>query len=187
MKTIHRLLILIIILSCFFCTLAKAETKFEGMKHSLEEQERMYKDRTSVLYIDARQLGDMLVGYSAILEFVMSDNDLVENLANFTCLPNWFYDASFSFSNADMDKYVCFACHVTFSQVWNLDPLKIKIGDYQLQKEDIISPSASNPFGEFPSGEDGYFVFRIPIRVLKGKKTVDISYENNKVTWKVIR
>ncbi len=187
MKKLCKIIILLATLSLFSLSIANAETRFEGMTHSLEEQDKMYKERLSVLFIDASQLGDMIVGYRAILEFVMSDYELVENLSNFNSLPNWFYDASFSFANADMDKYVCFACHVTFDQVWNLDPLKIKVGDYQLQQDDILSPSASNPFGEFPSGTDGYFVFRVPTKTLKGKNTIDISYENNKVTWKVIK
>ncbi|MDO4218706.1 MAG: hypothetical protein Q4C78_01805 [Synergistaceae bacterium] len=187
MMKLNKFVIIIVVISCFATSVALADTKFEGMKNSLEEQAKMYNDRLSVLYVGAKQVGDMLLGYKGILEFVMSDYELSENLSSFTNLPNWFYDASFSFSNADMDKHVCFACHVTFSQVWNFDPLKIKIGDYQLQVGDIISPSVSNPFGEFPSGTDGYFVFRVPRKVIKGKTTIEIAYENSKVTWKVIQ
>ena len=187
MRKLNKLLVLIAILSFLSASVVLADTKFEDMKHSLEEQTKMYNDRLSVLYIDAKQVGDMLIGYSAILEFVISDYDLAENLANFTSLPQWYYDASFSFANIDMNRDLCFVCHVTFSRVWNFDPLKIKIGDYQLQENDIVSPSASNPFGEFPSDTDGYFVFRVPRKVIKGKKNIDISYENYKVTWTVIK
>ena len=186
MKKINKVIILAFLLSCF-CLPAFAETRFEGMKNSLEVQSKMYQDRLSVLFIDAKQVGNMLVGYKGVLEFVLSDYDLVENLSAFTNLPDWYYDASYSFSNSDPDKELCFACHVTFSAVWDFDPLKIKIGDYQLQRSDILSPSASNPFGEFPPDTDGYFVFRVPLSVIKGKTTIDISYENNKVTWKVVK
>ena len=186
MKKINKIIVLALLFSCL-CLPSLAETKFEGMTNSFEEQTKMYQDRLSVLFIDAKQVGNMLVGYKGVLEFVLSDYELTENLSSITNLPDWYYDASYSFSNTDADKELCFACHVTFSTVWDFDPLKIKVGDYKLQRSDILSPSASNPFGEFPSGTDGFFVFRVPLRVIKGKKTIDISYENNKVTWKVVK
>lgn len=159
------------------------------------DSERLLEARTSVCWVEGEIVGDWVLGARGSIEFVYMDlamsNAMIRTRDRFNDavlayypFENWLEDGLVYFGNPGAKGKALFIAYVTTKKPWDFDPAKVHVGDYYLNKNDVLTPSWANPFGELPSELEGWFAFVVPKSAVKAGQTVKLGYGDYNVDWK---
>lgn len=153
-------------------------------------------DRTAICYIDGTDFDGLVLGAQGSIRFIWLDSrlsaamskareDLNEGKVSTYPFPEWIEDNGQYFAREGKRGYVVFIAELETFKPWDVDPTQIFVGGYHLTKNDVMSPSMNNPFGEVPSGTTGYFAFAVPKSEVRPGTEITLGYGEFGVKWRV--
>lgn len=180
------------IIICLLCAIALT---FPAAALAKDDNDALMLERAAVCYVEGERFDGLILGSKGSIQFVYLDVKLSKALnkahadlagaktARFP-FPEWLEEYNQYFAKAGKDKVVFIAELETFKP-WDVEPAEIFIGGYHLTKNDILSPSMTNPFGEVPSETVAYFAFTVPKSEIKPGTEISIGYGEYGVKWKI--
>ncbi|MDO4987406.1 MAG: hypothetical protein Q4E17_00025 [Synergistes sp.] len=179
---------IILLMLSFALLLSAAAVSFADDEYNSQGQSvsELIKQRQVGFWIEGTQFGDMILGARAKMQVIYMDKDLSTSIARDKFVPEWLTDMAQYWRYSTLKKKV-FVAYLETNKPMNFDYTKLSVGGYLLQKDDILSPSMTNPFGDVASGEKASFAFTVPASVLKSKKEIKISYGDDFVIWKIVK
>lgn len=169
---------------------ADKETKFE----------KMLNPRTITCWIEGVAVDELVIGARAKIVFVCMDRRLGREISRLRPDGNQAteYDSVPSWLRANVGDYMkqkgktLFAVQFVTAKPWNFDLDEIRVGDYRLQREDVLLGDTLNqilPPGEsaisLPSNITGQFAFYVPSELLKPGTELPVGYGESLQTWVV--
>lgn len=184
-----------LILACLLCVLVSCFTLAEALAKE-PDSNVLVGERTAVCYIEGEVFDDLILGSRGVIQFVYLDSKLSKALSKahadiaggktpLSPFPQWIEQNHSYFAKEGKQGKVVFMAELESFRPWDFDPSEVFIGNYHLTKNDILSPSMTNPFGELPSGMVGDFVFVVPASEVKPGTEINIGYGEYSVKWKV--
>lgn len=141
--------------------------------------------RQTDIWVEGQRLGDLVLGARGTMQFIYVDEKLSKAISANNQLENWVMQMAQYYGTDEAKGKALFITHLSTYKPWDFDPGKVHVGDYYLTKNDILSPSMTNPFGPIASKDEGYFAFVVPASLLKTGKELNIGYGDDTETWKV--
>ena len=126
-----------------------------------------------------------VIGARGAIQMIYVDEQLSRAITADSRLQDWVYDMAQYYGTDATRKKRLFIAHIDVYKPWDFDYTQIFVGDYHLQKGDVLSPSMTNPFGPQPSKSDGFFAFVVPASAAKAGAEIKIGYGDDSETWKV--
>lgn len=156
----------------------------------------LVQERTAVCYVEGEVFDSLILGSKGSIQFVLLDNklskalskahsDIAEAKTSRYPFPEWMEDNNHFFAKEGKSGYVIFMAELKAFKPWNVSQSEIFVGDYHLTKNDILTPSIVNPFGEIASGTVWHFVFAVPKSEVRQGSEINIGYGRYSVKWKV--
>ncbi len=143
-----------------------------------DEVGTLLSERTTTLWIEGEQLGDMMIGARALMEFIYVDAALSRIAAeNGPDVPEWLAWHAKHFGTKETRKKVLLIVRFEARKRWTLDPMKIRVNGRSLEETDILSNKDFIPTGELLGGSSGSFAICIPAAKLDdGKGRMQVRY-----------
>lgn len=141
--------------------------------------------RQTSVWVEGQRMGDLVLGARGALQFVYVDEKLSKAITANPKLESWVYDAAQYFGTEATQGKALFIVHLDVYKPWNFDYEKIAVGDYHPDKNDILTPSMTNPFGELDSKYSGFFSFTVPASIIQPGSEVTIGYGEDSEKWTV--
>lgn len=169
------------------CAAGTASAAIDGQK--------LLDARTSVCWVEGEVFDGLVLGARGSIEFVYIDLTMTTEMArqrkrfndaaisSYPYAP-WLEDGHLYFGNPEAKGKALFLAYVMTKKPWDFDLTQVYVGGYHLKKNDILTPSWTNPFGELPSDLEGWFAFVVPKSEVKAGQTVRLGYGNYGVDWK---
>lgn len=187
MKTIMKSLII-----CMLCITAP----LFSLQAAAKTNDTLVQERTSTCYVEGAVFDDMILGSKGAIQFVYLDaklsnalskahSDIAEAKSPSSPFPEWMEDSNHFFAKEGKRGYVIFMAKLEAFKPWNVEQSEIFVGNYRLTKNDILTPSMTNPFGEIPSNTVWHFVFAVPKSEVKQGSEIKLGYGEYSVKWKV--
>ncbi len=183
-----RIICLIIALTALFLTPCTVfADRNDGAAPVIATVPGLIDERQTDIWVEGGRLGEIVIGARGMLHIISVDEAMAKALRSDVTVPVPVFDlAQYYGSEASRGKKF-FIAHVDVYKPWNFDYKEVFVGKHHLQKEDILSSSMNNPFGELPSKSDGYFAFAVPASGLKAGDEIRIGYGDYSETWKVMK
>ncbi len=158
-----------------FCALAFL--CFTGAARA-DEAGTLLSERTTTVWIEGEQLGDMIIGARALMEFIYVDAALsrvaVENGPD---VPEWLTWHAKHFGTRETRKKALLIVRFEARKRWTFEPMQIRVNGRSLEEADILSKKDFIPTGELPPGSSGSFAICIPASKLDdGKGRMQVRY-----------
>ncbi len=160
---------------------------FAAPANKTPEVSELLESRQTDVWVEGERLGDMVLGARGAMQIIYVDEQLSRAITDNSRLQLWVYEMAQYYGTDAARKKKLFIAHIDVYKPWDFDYTQVFIGDYHLQKDDILSSSMTNPFGPQPSKSDGYFAFAVPASELTVGKEVKIGYGDDSETWKVLK
>jgi hypothetical protein len=154
---------------------------------SAGELDELLDKRTSVIWIEGQQLGDMVIGARAQIAFIYIDRKIHDSIKGNTDAPKWLSWHSQHFHEARKNRKALFIGRIKTVKRWNFDLSSIQLGDYVPAEEDIVTRKAFRPDGELPPDTAASFALMVPRKILSGKDELVITCGDYSATWKIVR
>lgn len=143
-----------------------------------DEVETLLSGRTTTVWIEGEQLGDMIIGARALMEFIYVDAALsriaVENGPD---VPEWLTWHAKHFGTRETRKKALLIVRFEARKRWTFEPMHIRVNGRSLEEADILSKKEFIPTGELPAGSSGSFAICIPAAKLDdGKGRMQVRY-----------
>lgn len=179
------------------CLLCAALLCFTAESYAKEQDyDAILRERMAVCYIDGTVFDGLILGSQASARFVYLDSrlsramgkarsDLAEGKVSYYPFPGWIEEHGNYFAKEGKSGYVVFIVELETFKPMDVDLTQIFVGGYHLTKNDILTPSMTNPFGEVPSGLVGYFAFTVPKGEVKPGSEIVLGYGDYEVKWRV--
>lgn len=179
------------------CLLCAAVVFFSAAAYAKTPgNEALVQERAAICYVDGVVFEGLVLGAQGSIQFVYLDAklsnamskahaDLAEAKTSRYPFPEWMEESNNYFGKEGKQGSATFIAELEAFKPWDVDPEQIFIGDYHLSKNDILSPSMTNPFGEVESGTVGYFAFTVPKSKIKAGAEISLGYGEYSVTWRV--
>lgn len=179
------------------CLLFIAAGFFSASAYAKEQSnDALVQERTAVCYVDGVVFDDLVLGAQGSIQFVYLDaklsralskahSDIAEAKTPLYPFPEWMEEGNNYFSTGKRRDSVTFIAKLETFKPWEVDPTQIFVSGYRLTKNDVLSPSMTNPFGDVPSGTTGYFAFSVPGSQIKAGAEINLGYGEYSVKWKV--
>lgn len=149
---------------------------------------KLVSERQIDVWVEGTVFGDMVLGARGAIQFFYVDNALSNAIVAEHSLAPWIDDLNQYYGSFDTKKRVMFIAQVEANKPWTLSVGEIRVGRYNVTKDDIMQTSWKNPFdgdGVINSGEKWQFAFTVPRAELKGgKEDITIGYGNDIVKWR---
>lgn len=186
-----------LIIACLLCIFALFFAVTEGLAAAKEpDSNALLDERTAICYVEGMVFEDLILGSKGVIQFVYLDSKLSKALgkahSNITeaktplhPFPRWIEEGGVYFGKEGTKGSVIFMVELETFKPWEIDPFEFFVGNYHLTKNDILSPSMTNPFGDMPSGTVEHFVFAVPASEVKPGTEVNIGYGEYSVKWRV--
>ncbi|WP_352401275.1 hypothetical protein [Synergistes jonesii] len=181
-KTICMLVALAAALLAASCAFAARE-RVETVRPASE----LIDERQTDIWVEGERLGEMILGARGAIQIIYVDEAMSKAIASDVSLPQWVFEMGRYYGTDPIRKKKLFIAHVDVYKPWDFDYTKVFVGEHRLRKEDILSPSMTNPFGPQPSKSEGYFAFAIPASGLKAGKEIKIGYGDYSEIWKILK
>lgn len=137
------------------------------------------------VYVEGTVMGELVLGSRGVLTLIYVDQKLSQSIASDGSLEHWVRTMGQYFGTDATRGKAVFIAHLDAFKPWDFDPTKIFVGGYHVQKDDVLSPSATNPFGQLASKSEGVFAFAVPASEVKVGKEIQLGYGDDAITWKV--
>lgn len=151
------------------------------------ELDELLEKRSSVIWIEGQQLGNMVIGARAQMAFIYIDRKLHDRIKGDPDAPKWLSWHSQHFHEARKNRKVLFIVRLKTAKHWNFDLSSIKLGDYVPTEEDVITRKDFRPDGELPPDTVASFALMVPQNILSRKDELLISCGDYSVIWKIVR
>ena len=153
-------------LFCFLSGVVQAKPK--------NFQTLLEKRRVS-LWVEGQALGDLMIGSRGQMEFIYVDKTLIDRARKEGWIeaPEWFRKECQYFGSPELKKKDLFVVRYKSLLPWSFSPEEIRVGEYRVAWEDVLTNKAFFPWGDLPSEVQGFFAFGVP-RVPGG--TTEIAY-----------
>lgn len=179
-KDRQRVVLSFLFLLCFFFVSFVPEV-------SAGELDELLDKRTSVIWIEGQQLGDMVLGARAQIAFIYIDRRIHDRIKGDQNAPKWLSWHSQHFHEARKNRKVLFIGRIKTVKHWDFDLSSIKLGDYVPAEEDVLTRKAFRPDGELAPDTMASFALMVPRKILSGKDELLISCEDYSTLWKIIK
>lgn len=184
-----------LIIVCLLCILASFFSVTEGQAKELDSN-ALVEERTALCYVEGAVFDDLILGSKGVIQFVYLDSKLSKALSkahsNITeaktpryPFPRWIEEGGLYFGKEGTKGSVIFIAELEAFKPWEVEPFEVFVGSYHLTKNDILSSSMTNPFGDIPSGTVGHFVFAVPASEVRPGTEINIGYGEYSVKWRV--
>lgn len=184
-------------LAARICLLCAALLFFTAESNAKDiDYDAILRERMAVCYIDGTAFEGLVLGAQGSIRFVYLDSrlsgvmrkarsDLAEGKVSYYPFPEWIEEHGKYFANEGKQGYAVFIVEFETFKPMDVDPTQVFAGGYHLTKNDILTPSMTNPFGEVPSGMVGYFAFTVPKAEVKPGSEITLGYGEYEVKWRV--
>lgn len=142
-------------------------------------------ERQTDLWVEGQHMGDIVFGARGSMQFIYVDAKLSKAITESTNLESWVGEMAQYFGTEAVKGKSLFIVHINTYKPWDFDPTKIQVAGRNLEKNDVLSSSMTNPFGQLASKDDGYFAFAVPASLVKPGASVTLGYGDDSQTWKV--
>lgn len=184
-----------LIIACLLCVFASFFTVVEGRAKE-PDSNALVEERTALCYVEGMVFEDLILGSKGVIQFVYLDSklskalikahsDITEAKTSRYPFPQWIEEGGLYFGKEGTKGSVVFMVELETYKPWDFDPFEVFVGNYHLTKNDILTPSMTNPFGEVPSGTIGHFVFTVPASEVRPGTEINIGYGEYSVKWRV--
>lgn len=148
--------------------------------------EDLMKTRSVILWIGGRQLGDLMVGADAKLQFQFVDGKLAERIYSD---PNSFPDL-IVWNASYIDKASRGRCNLVLliyraMNRWNFDPGKITVNGAPIDPKRLYTSYLSKPTGSIPGDTQDAIAFGVPRAASKPGMKIVFGYGDAKVEFTV--
>lgn len=140
--------------------------------------------RTARLWLEGQKLGDMVIGARADLNFVYVDWKLARAIPDAPEAPRWLCWHAQHFGSPEAKNKALFVLRFETRKPWDFRVTELRVGDYAVQDEDILTRSQFTPTGPLPSGTKGTLAFVVPSGSLGKGKTVLLGYGDELIELK---
>ena len=152
-----------------------------------EEVQKLLDARQITCWVEGTLFGDLILGSRGNITFVYLDEKLSNAIRDDHGLAPWVDDLNQYYGSPGTEKKAVFLIQIETNKPWNVEISKFKIGNYNPEKNDILSPSWTNPVGSLESGITGQMAVTVPISEVKKGAEITIGYGDDTVKWKVPR
>ena len=166
-------------------TILTAGRAFAAPSDNAPDVSELLDARQADVWEEGERLGDLVIGARGAIQMIYVDEQLSRAITADSRLQDWVYDMAQYYGTDATRKKRLFIAHIDVYKPWDFDYTQIFVGDYHLQKGDVLSPSMTNPFGPQPSKSDGFFAFVVPASAAKAGAEIKIGYGDDSETWKV--
>lgn len=173
----RKIFLLLTLLSLVFCPSAFAE--------EAQDIAPLLDARQSDVWVEGQHMGDMVLGARGAMQFIYVDAKLSKAITSNPKLENWVGEMAQFFGTEAVVKKAMFIVHLDTYKPWDFDLTKVHVAGYHLTKDDILSSSMTNPFGQLASKDEGYFAFAVPAKLIKAGQEITIGYGDDSDTWTV--
>lgn len=146
--------------------------------------QKLMDQRTARLWLEGQMLGDMVIGARADLNFVYVDRKLARAATDDPEAPQWLRWHAQHYGSPEAKKKALFVLRFETRKPWDFQVSELKIGDYAVREEDVLTRSKFTPSGPLPSGTKGTLAFVVPLDALAKGKTISLGYGDERVEWK---
>lgn len=181
MKFFRYILFMLVFTAVSMFAVSASDAEIRQRKYDLSA---ILDERQTDIWVEGERLGDLMIGSRGTIQFIYVDKLLSDAIMSERTLSKWVYDMSQYFGSDATRKKAFFIAHVEVYKPWDFDYTKVFVGDYHLQKGDVLSPNMTNPFGQQPSDSRGYFAFVVPESALKKGEEIELGYGDDYKTWK---
>ena len=182
-------LIFAVLLAFVFVLPSVSEARRNEKEGTVEEVEALLNSHQIGVWVEGEVLGDLLLSTRGRIDLVYIDDKMSDAIGSVRTLPVWFDDLNQYHGSEKAEKKALFFVQLDVHKPWKFDIKSMKIGDYSVKDEDIVTGSWRNPEGELPSESKWTFAFAVPEKYVKKNrnKVIKISYGKDAVEWKVPR
>lgn len=159
------------------CSLAADDNK--------ETVSDLLKSRQADCWIEGEIFGDLILGTRGAVHFVYLDEKLSLALRKEDRTAPWVDDMNQYYGSPGTKKKALFLVQLEVNKPWDVSIDKFVVGSYHPNKNDVLTPSWTNPFGALDAGTTWQFAFVVPETVLKKGQEVELGYGDYTVKWKV--
>lgn len=181
-----KIICLIFALAALFLVLPGAFASYDDPASAAMVAD-LIDERQTDIWVEGEQLGGMVLGARGAIQIIYVDEAMARAIRSDVSVPTWAFDMAQYYGADTVRKKKLFIAHVDVYKPWDFDPANVFVGDYNLNKEDILSPSMTNPFGPLASKTEGYFAFVVPASELKAGEEIKIGYGDYSDTWKALK
>mgnify|MGYP001198494420 CR=1 FL=1 len=152
-----------------------------------KELDKLLTERQADCWVEGEAFGDIVLGARGSIEFIYLDEALSKAITKEPGLASWVDDLNQYYGSPSTRKKLLFIAQVVANKPWTLEEEKIFVGNYHLNKKDIISSSWKSPFqdGAIDEGAKWQFAFVVPASVVKKGQKINIGYGDDFVEWRM--
>jgi len=150
-----------------------------------EKMKKLIDERQVDCWVEGEVFGDMILGARGLINFIYIDAKLSKAISEEHSLDSWVDDLNQYFGSPQTVGKALFIAQIEANKPWDFKVEEIRIGDYHLDKNDIISPSWKNPTESLDPGKKWQFAFVVPISEMKYGKEIPVGYGNYLIKWRV--
>jgi hypothetical protein len=132
-------------------------------------------ERTTVIWIEGTALGDMVIGSRAQAAFVYVDGTLSHAVASDPNAPEWLKWHSNHYSDKKLKNRALFIMRYKAIKRWSFSPEMIRIGEYKVTDDDILTSKDFMAVGELPPDSTGTLAFSVPAKYVPKGRNILIS------------
>ncbi|MCE5201885.1 MAG: hypothetical protein LLF78_05165 [Synergistaceae bacterium] len=145
----------------------------------------LLEERQIDCWVEGEVFGDLVIGSRGSIQFIYLDAKLSRAISEEHSLAPWVDDFNQYFGTPETANKALFIAQLEANKPWDVKAEYIRVGDYNLNKDDIISPSWKNPFGSIDPGDKWQFAFVVPMSELKKGEEIMVGYGDDLVKWRV--
>lgn len=151
------------------------------------ELQELLDERTTVVWIEGQQLGDMIIGSRAQVAFIFVDGKLMRAAGTSPEAPQWLTWNVQHFSEANDRGKALFIIRFKTFKPWDFDISLFLIGEYVPKEEDVITRKAFRPRNNIPSDTSGTFALMVPREIIGRGKKLEVGCSGFSAVLKVPR
>ena len=152
-----------------------------------EEVQKLLDARQVTCWVEGTLFGDLILGSRGSITFVYLDEKMSNAIRDDHGLAPWADDLNQYYGSPGTEKKAIFLIQLETNKPWDVEISKFKVGSYSLTKNDILSPSWTNPIGPLESGIKAQMAVAVPAVEVKRGSEVAIGYGDDVIKWKVPR
>lgn len=153
--------------------------------HSDPDAAKLFEERDATCWVEGMQMGDMMIGARASLEFIYLDGKLSAAISSRSDLAQWLDDYNQYYGSPKTKGKAIFLIRLKTNKPMTFDPSKVFVADYHIANGDMISSSIDNPSGDIASEDEWKFVCVVPAGKVKRGSVVKLGYGEYSVDWRV--
>ncbi len=153
-----------------------------------QDFEVLEKERMTSIWVGGEILGDMVLGAEGQVILLYMDRKACRMAAEQRgSIPEWLSWNLQHEADAIREKKAFFLVRYKAMKNWHFDPEEIKIGEYSLRQEDLVTRKEFRKIGDLSPDTEGTLALLVPSKYVKPGSTVTISYGRWSENWTIPR